>query len=500
MTNKSKTFWLLFIVIIIASFFRLYQLTTIPPGLYPDEAMEGNDALAIIHGSSFQPFYPENNGREGLFVNILVFFIKFLGNQPWVIRLPMAIAGILTVLGIYFLAAELFGTATGLFSSFFVATSFWHIVFSRIGFRAMLAPLLLVWALYFLLLALRQQGVKSQVSSVIGGIIYGLGFYTYIAYRVTPVLILFIVVYLWKKSDAASKKKILHPTFYFLLSAFIVALPIGYYFLQHPADFTGRTSEISIFNSASPIKELGLNILKTAAMFNFRGDYNWRHNISGAPELFWPVGILFLIGLILAIKSIIHNSKFIIQKSSFGKENYNWKENFAIWLSMLWLALAALPVVISDEGLPHALRSILMIPPIFILAAFAGVWLYNFLKKYNSKKLLSAICYLLFALLILEAYQQYFVVWAKDKNTAGAFSSDYAEVGRQINALPPEVPKYVVVQASGVLAGGVPMPAQTVMFITDSYLPKYRELKNIHYVLPQDENKIPSGAAKFYLR
>jgi len=44
------------------------------------------------------------------------------------------------------------------------------------------------------------------------------------------------------------------------------------------------------------------------------------------------------------------------------------------------------------------------------------------------------------------------------------------------------------------------MPSQTVMFITDTFDPEDRKDKNIHYILPADENKIPSGAIKFHLK
>jgi 4-amino-4-deoxy-L-arabinose transferase-like glycosyltransferase len=508
---KNRWF-LLVVIIIIASFFRLYQLKTVPPGLYPDEAMEGNDALQIIHAGSpageFKPFYPENNGREGLFVNILVPFIKFLGNEPWVIRLPMAIAGILTVLGVYFLTAELLGATTGLLASFLVATSFWHIIFSRIGFRAMLAPMLLIWALYLFLLAIRRVSSKTWILiAALAGIIYGLGFYTYISYRITPFLFLLFIPFFRKE------KNFWKISLVFALFAFITCLPIGYYFLQHPADFTGRTSQISVFNSAHPLKDLGWNILKTAGMFNVRGDYNWRHNISGVPELFWPVGILFVLGVILGIKTLIQNVKIKVQNDNAKFKNDSAERNtktlhfdFSFLILFLWLILAALPVVISNEGIPHALRAILMIPPVFMLAAIAGIWLYGTVltKLRNDTKIRKYILrptfWILLVLLVLEAYQQYFITWAKNKNTIDAFSSDYVEIGREINALPLDVPKYVIVRESGVLGGDVPVSAQTVMFITDSYLPKYRELKNIHYVLPDEEKNIPAGAAKFYLK
>ena len=69
------------LIVVVAAFFRLYDIRSIPPGLYPDEAMDGNNALEVIQTGHFQVFYVEDNGREGLYVNTLVFFIKAFGNN-----------------------------------------------------------------------------------------------------------------------------------------------------------------------------------------------------------------------------------------------------------------------------------------------------------------------------------------------------------------------------------------------------------------------------------
>ena len=257
--KQSTKIWLLIGIIVLASFLRLYHITTTPPGLYPDEAMDGNNALEVIQTGHFKTFYTEDNGREGMYVNILVFFIKALGNKPWVVRLPAAVAGIFTVLGIYYLTAELFGEEIGLLAAFLLATSFWHINFSRIGFRAILAPLCLVWTSYWLTKAFGNKGhetrdmeknsAMSHVSSrmsliyaLFAGIIFGAGFYTYIAYRVSPLLLLLFIPF-YKKYPGFWKK-----FWFFVVVTFIVALPIGIYFLQHPGDFFGRTSEIAVTN------------------------------------------------------------------------------------------------------------------------------------------------------------------------------------------------------------------------------------------------------------
>lgn len=486
--KRFHIFILLFCILIIASFFRLYHIKNIPPGLYPDEAMNGNNALASLDRNDFDVFYPENNGREGLFINIQALFLKVLGNEPWTLRLVSTLFGVLTVLGLYFLGRELFSPQVGLLGSFLLAANFWHINFSRTGFRAIMAPAFLVWGIYFLLIALRRTRPKIvNFYAALGGVVYGLGMHSYIAYRATPVIIFFIVGYMfWLNKDKLIRKKILIASACWLVTAFLVSLPLLLYFAENPADFFGRTSQLSIFSSEAPLTDLGLNTIKTLGMFNFVGDWNWRHNYAGAPELFWPVGILFILGVILGIKELIQNSKFEIR-------------NFGFSILFVWFLVAMIPVVISNEGLPHALRAILMIPPVILLSAFGGMWVLEIIKRLFKPVLRVPILSLVLLLLTLQGYYAYFEAWDKNPNVQGAFAADYVALGRELNSLPVEIPKYVIVNTGGVLVNGVPMPAQTVMFITDTYTREKQRDKNIYYVIPETEQDIPDGSLVFYL-
>lgn len=67
--------------------------TTPPPSLYSDEAVDGLDALS----GHIAPFYPANNGREGLFALLLVPSVGLLGREPLALRLPMAFSGVVAV-------------------------------------------------------------------------------------------------------------------------------------------------------------------------------------------------------------------------------------------------------------------------------------------------------------------------------------------------------------------------------------------------------------------
>jgi 4-amino-4-deoxy-L-arabinose transferase-like glycosyltransferase len=500
--HKNRTLWLLVSILIIASFLRLYHITTTPPGLYPDEAMDGTNAQEALATGHFQPFYPENNGREGLFMNVQAIFLKFIGqNEPWVLRLPSALFGVLTVLGIYFLATELFGMEIGLLAAFLLATSFWHIMFSRIGFRAIMSPFFITWALYLLLRgyrAIREKMPFWKATSfhIVGGAVFGLGFYSYIAYRVTPALILLVMLFYFRTSVKEKWRKIfLHTSAHFILFSILVAIPLAVYFVSTPGSFFGRTTQVSVFSSGAPLHDLALNTIKTLGMFNVVGDWNQRHNESGRPELFWPVGILFVIGFVMGIRNIWKDRKNLVRlRGNIESGEFSFLMVFALF------ALALLPVVISNEGIPHALRSILLVPPAIILAAAGGMYTYRFLKKFIRASRIKPFAAIFLVLLAIEAYSAYFLVWAKDPKTPGAFAANYVTLGRELNALPNDTPKYVVVDAGGVLVRGIPMPSQTVMFITDTFTPEKQAAKNIHYVLPENENAIPADAFVFHIK
>ena len=169
--NKIKI--IIFIVILfVALFFRFYNIQSIPPGLYPNEAINGNDALKALENGDFKIFYNDNNGREGLFINIQASFLKLFGPHPWALRLPSAVFGFLTVIGLYLLVRQLFNWQIASLSSFYLAISFWHVNFSRIGFRGILVPFLMVFAFYFL-----WRGIKTIKlwPYLVSGIFFGLG-------------------------------------------------------------------------------------------------------------------------------------------------------------------------------------------------------------------------------------------------------------------------------------------------------------------------------------
>lgn len=504
--NKARK-WFFLVIVVVAIFFRFPHLSSVPPGLYPDEAVNGTDALEALESGHYKLYYPNNNGREGLYNSLTAFFFKIFGAKIWTLRLLAAISGTITVIALYLLAKEFFSWQIGALAGFLTAVSFWSVNFSRIAFRASLAPALITLAIYFFWKGMRG---KHLINFFFGGLAIGLGFYTYIAFRVSPLIILcgFLAYWHFLKKDydreeyRHARDRLVRGLVLFFITALLVGLPLGLYYWLNPADFLGRTSQISIFSQGNPLGVLGLNFLKTLGMFNFVGDHNWRHNLSGQPLLFWPIGLLFAAGFL----------------RSFIKLFRRWKSHghlAPIPLTLIcWFLLGLLPVILSSEGIPHALRALMVMPVVFLWAGEGAWWFFSTLKNWygtydkhpHEAALVSTMVLLVFlASLGLFEYNRYFKTWAQNPNTISEFTHDYVKIAETINSLPPGVKKYVIAERGDVLIDGIPVMARTVMFLTKTYSSEGQKEKNITYLTPEQFQKVKSTAAAsrakiFYLR
>ena len=299
------------------------------------------------------------------------------------------------------------------------------------------------------------------------------------------VLLNFLFIY-WRSN---LQKKWLAFTFCFLIFTFIVALPIGIYFIENPNDFIGRATDVSIFAAEEePAKAFASGLIKTLGMFNFKGDGNWRHNYADEPMLYWPVGIFFALGFFI---SIIQFSKKI--KRSFKKEDINSKitnENSGFLIS--WFLIMLLPAVSTAEGIPHALRTIGVIPVVYIFTALGFYWSVKkanlfirsrfypkFLKKI-SKPILEFIIILFLLNTAVFNFNKYFFDWAENPEVRGAFLENLVGIGNYFNSLSLDAKKYVIVNQGG--GEGFNL-IQTIRFTT---YPK----ENIEYLKTNELDKI----------
>ena len=119
-----------------------------------------------------------------------LFFLVF-GSSDFVARLPFALAGVASVLVLYFLAKELYHYCVGLLASLILAISSYHTWASRVGYLESFATLLVLLTLLIFAKSLRQSKYLY-----LGGLLLGLSILT----KYTVVFIIpAALIYLWFK-------------------------------------------------------------------------------------------------------------------------------------------------------------------------------------------------------------------------------------------------------------------------------------------------------------
>jgi hypothetical protein len=264
-----------------------------------------------------------------------------------------------------------------------MATSYWQVTISRTGFRAGMIPLCVAaftaFAAYTVRAVSHKEKEWSYISAALAGIMFSLGFYTYIAYRMMPAVVLallfILVIAAWHpKIGFPHVRRYGWHVVIALLAALITLVPMFVYFSQHPSAFIGRAGQVSIFSPDLQKQYGGGTLLGTLtysvrttllSFFVGHGDLNWRHSVAGYPLLNPLVAFLFLLGFAFALSGCVNLVRRILQ----GKEIHLTLMD--AYLVLLWLAMVV-PVVTTAEGMPHALRSEGVVVPTFMMAGVAA--------------------------------------------------------------------------------------------------------------------------------
>ncbi len=469
--------FVLSLIVVLALFVRTHNIENIPGGLYPDEATNGTDALRANETGEYQLFYGNNYGREGLFINIQALFLKVFGINIPALKAASAIFGTLAVLGMYFLGKELFHRRiAGLIAAFFMATSFWAINFSRIGFRAIMVSALLSFSLYFFVKGLESRYWKHFLYS---GLIFGIGVHTYVAFRLAPLIfILLLPALFWTYENFAARYW--KPALAFIVGAFITAAPMFYDFYQNPEHFSSRTSAVSVLspeiNHGHPWLLLGKTIGLSLIKYNFWGDQNWRHNYPPYPLLDPMVGTLFLLGLITVISQTV---KLLGERFREGKRDERLMRN---WLLLSAFLVMLMPEFLTEEGLPHALRAIGTQTPVFLLATLPLIRLIDRVKNGFAGTRIAFLSLIVFVLIVSGTFNltKYFIFFANHSEQQGAFNKNFKNMAVYLMSLPPETMKYVYPNGGGkMIDNGLPVSAQPIKFLTTG------KVENLTFIEPE---------------
>src|SRR5690606_24694711 len=147
-----------------AATLRLTDLPQVPPGVHYDEAANGVLVSEIAFEGKRPLFITSYTGKEVLFFYLAGGLTRLLGESLFALRLTSALVGVVTVAAVYWLGLELFrDRRVALVAAALLAISFWHLLFSHLGFRAITQPLLQTLTMGALVRGLRLEQRKWLV-------------------------------------------------------------------------------------------------------------------------------------------------------------------------------------------------------------------------------------------------------------------------------------------------------------------------------------------------
>ena len=388
-----KNNWLIITIILLAASLRFYQLGHNPPSLDWDETAHGYNAYSILKTAKdeygkFLPLYFRSfdDYKPPLYTYLVVPSIAIFGLSDFAVRFPSALLGVAAVVFTYLMVFELFKNKTlSLLSAFFLATSPWHLQFSRVAFETNSAIFWSVFGTWAFLKGIKAQDLKIIWWMTVAALAFGLNLFMYHNARVfIPIFSLSLLILFRQK---------LIQNFRYLILPAIVSLVFIAALLPIITSVAGqlRYKGTAIFADVSPQYKASaliaqdeeqdataigkilhnrrfvyLPILLENYLSHFRITYLFqtadmeRHH---APL----VGLLYLWDLPFILSGIF----FTLSK------NFDFKAKIIIF----WWFLIA-PIASSVTwGVPHALRSEIYLPTYQIFTAIGLYTLYSHSKK-----------------------------------------------------------------------------------------------------------------------
>ncbi len=414
--QKESMQWVgLALVVGLALAWRLWAHERIPGGLHYDEAADGLIGKSVLDGR-WRVFYPEFTGKEPFYMWLLALGEWVWGQNAEGVRLPAAFVGAATVGAAWWTARAIFtpvyGAARGVRLAWLAAlslgVSYWHFHLSRLGYRAILLPLVELLAFAALWTAISS---RKRSWWIVAGLLNAAVLYTYLSARFVPMVLvafgLYLVLFHRPALRAYARERRVA-----LLSggaAFVAGVaPLALYFTVNRREFFERTGQISIFQplGAAPGK-LWNGFVQSFQMISIAGSDDLKYTSPGRALFDWPLALFFYLGLALTL--------------------YQWKQPRPAFL-LLWLGLMLLPAILSTEG-NQPLRIGGAVPAFFVIWAvgFEAVW--RWLAARLSWGWWGGLA-LATALLGFAAYSthtEYFDRWGQRADLYYAFDQDYAD-------------------------------------------------------------------------
>jgi 4-amino-4-deoxy-L-arabinose transferase-like glycosyltransferase len=380
------------LLLVVAAFFRMWHLSTAPPGMSGEELINAQISDQVHDGNIAVVYDQIRPAREGLYYAILAASTTMVGRGLILWRLPSVWIAMLSLATTVTLARRLFGVRVALMTLGLMAVSFWPVWMGRTVMHVTLMPLMTTFVLYAMTRAFQTQRYTiAGFWFTLGGIMLGLAQYAHVtAWTLLLIPAVFVIYRLLLNRSVLRQRWF--DVFYVVLLVAVTTAPLLIYLSQHP----GAREPITTGEQTQPITAAPGRMLTSLAGLVIRGDMFPNHNLPGRPVLGPLVGILMVIGIGICLE--------------------RWR-NPAYGLALIWLVAGLLPTTLVSAS-PDFEYMVVVLPLVFIFPAIGLRSIYG-----EARKRLGGYCSSRFALiggLVVAAiiagnavwtYRDYFVTW-----------------------------------------------------------------------------------------
>ncbi len=393
----KKTLLVLLTITALAFVLRIYNITSVPPSPDWDEASLGYNAYSILKTGKdeFGNYLPLslrsfNDYKPAFYAYTAIPSVALFGLNIFAVRLPSVLMGVLTVIGVFFLAEYLrkslkqsrLNVSFSLLVSFLLSISPWHLQFSRGAFEVNSGLFLLVWGAVFLLWGTVKPGFL-----LLSAVFYSLSLYAYHSSRIFVPLFLLGVFIIYRDKFLAVRKylavAVIIGIIMSLPALFIMISPEGRQRLAGVSIYTDQTGllrdNVIKIDQDNAVNNKFANLLHNRRLTyveRFIEGYLWHFtpiwlflNGDGVGRHHAPdMGLLYLIELPFVLLGLY--------KLLGAKE----KEKYIILLWFLLPALAGAPT----NQVPHAIRSYYFLP---VFQIFTALGIISAVKNFQSDKI-----------------------------------------------------------------------------------------------------------------
>jgi 4-amino-4-deoxy-L-arabinose transferase-like glycosyltransferase len=393
---------------------RFIGLQYSPHGFFLDEAAGASQIMCIAQDGSdffgkYLPLFAKGfAGQPGQFTPAYLYgqiaWTSIFGYSIAALRAFPAFVTCLTVLVLYQFVKNRVGQKTALYVAFAASVMPWAFQFSRVAWDPPVAVLFLVSFLW---------AMDRSKSQWLAGIFLALSVYTYPPMRVAGPLLLLA----FPNTRFLLKIKIL---VIFAIACIPLAIKLA------SPEFMLRANLHGIWSPAfiSPYAQYGifnLPIVFVVQLFKhfdpsflfISGDPNLRHSSGGFGMLSWLDAFAYLAGLfLLSMKAFKKSFRIFLSPASLS----------LFQLAIAGIVIATIPAALTNEGIPHGLRSIGAWP---FYAVVTGVILSRLDNLASSKQFIWVV--VLIGSIFFSIYlRHYFTVYAR--NSISFFHLRYDDI------------------------------------------------------------------------